>query len=66
MVSIYAGALMLAGLFTLVPGRLMHAVLFGSLKGSPTRGCPDPRFFGRRGRLFSGRRQKAARNPLSP
>lgn len=30
MISIYAGALILAGLFTLVPGRLMHAVLFGS------------------------------------
>ena len=30
MLSIYAGALLLAGLFTLVPGRIMHAVLFGS------------------------------------
>jgi len=30
MISIYAGALILAGLFTLVPGRLMHEVLFGS------------------------------------
>jgi uncharacterized membrane protein len=30
MISIYAGALLLAGLFTLVPGRLMHGVLFGS------------------------------------
>lgn len=30
MISIYAGALVLAGLFTLVPGRLMHEVLFGS------------------------------------
>ena len=30
MISIFAGALLLAGLFTLVPGRLMHAVLFGS------------------------------------
>ena len=29
MISIYAGALLLAGLFTLVPGRIMHAVLFG-------------------------------------
>ena len=29
-ISIYAGALILAGLFTLVPGRLMHAVLFGA------------------------------------
>jgi uncharacterized membrane protein len=30
MISIYAGALILAGLFTLLPGRLMHEVLFGS------------------------------------
>jgi uncharacterized membrane protein len=30
MISIFAGALMLAGLFTLVPGRIMHTVLFGS------------------------------------
>ena len=29
MVSIFAGALVLAGLFTLVPGRIMHGVLFG-------------------------------------
>ncbi len=30
MISIYVGALLLAGLFTLLPGRLMHEVLFGS------------------------------------
>ena len=30
MISIFAGALLLAGLFTLVPGRIMHDVLFGS------------------------------------
>jgi uncharacterized membrane protein len=30
MISIFAGALLLAGLFTLVPGRLMHTVLFGA------------------------------------
>jgi uncharacterized membrane protein len=30
MISIFAGALLLAGLFTLLPGRLMHDVLFGS------------------------------------
>jgi uncharacterized membrane protein len=30
MISIFAGALLLAGLFTLVPGRLMHTVLFES------------------------------------
>jgi uncharacterized membrane protein len=29
MISIFAGALVLAGLFTLVPGRIMHTVLFG-------------------------------------
>jgi uncharacterized membrane protein len=29
MMSIFAGALIIAGLFTLVPGRLMHTVLFG-------------------------------------
>ena len=29
MISIFAGALMVAGLFTLVPGRIMHDVLFG-------------------------------------
>jgi uncharacterized membrane protein len=28
MMSIFAGALVLAGLFTLVPGRIMHTVLF--------------------------------------
>jgi uncharacterized membrane protein len=30
MISIFVGALVLAGLFTLVPGRIMHAVAFGS------------------------------------
>ena len=29
MISIFAGALVLAGLFTLVPGRIMHNVVFG-------------------------------------
>jgi uncharacterized membrane protein len=29
MMSIFAGALVIAGLFTLVPGRLMHTVVFG-------------------------------------
>ena len=29
MMSIFAGALLLAGLFTLVPGRIMHTVVFG-------------------------------------
>ena len=29
MVSIFAGALAVAGLFTFVPGRIMHAVMFG-------------------------------------
>jgi uncharacterized membrane protein len=30
MISIFVGGLVIAGLFTLVPGRIMHAVLFGS------------------------------------
>jgi uncharacterized membrane protein len=30
MISIFAGALLLAGLFTLLPGRIMHDVVFGS------------------------------------
>lgn len=29
MISIFTGALVIAGLFTFVPGRIMHAVLFG-------------------------------------
>src|SRR3954470_18976639 len=29
MISIFAGALVVAGLFTLMPGRLMHRVVFG-------------------------------------
>lgn len=29
MISIFGGALVVAGLFTLVPGRIMHTVLFG-------------------------------------
>ena len=29
MMSVVSGALVLAGLFTLVPGRIMHTVLFG-------------------------------------
>jgi uncharacterized membrane protein len=30
MIFIFAGALVIAGLFTFVPGRVMHAVVFGS------------------------------------
>ncbi|QWG21152.1 DUF2306 domain-containing protein [Bradyrhizobium sediminis] len=30
MISLFAGALLLAGLFTLLPGRIMHDVVFGS------------------------------------
>jgi uncharacterized membrane protein len=30
MVLIFTGALVIAGLFTLVPGRIMHTVLFGA------------------------------------
>jgi uncharacterized membrane protein len=29
MISIFTGALVIAGLFTLVPGRIMHSVMFG-------------------------------------
>jgi uncharacterized membrane protein len=29
MISIFTGALLLAGLFTLVPGRIVHSVVFG-------------------------------------
>ena len=29
MIGIFTGALVIAGLFTVVPGRIMHAVLFG-------------------------------------
>ena len=29
MISIFAGALIVAGIFTLAPGRIMHRVLFG-------------------------------------
>ena len=30
MIGLYLGALVIAGLFTLAPGRIMHKVLFGS------------------------------------
>jgi uncharacterized membrane protein len=29
MIAIFAGALVVAGLFTFMPGRIMHAVVFG-------------------------------------
>lgn len=29
MIAMFAGSLVVAGLFTLLPGRIMHAVLFG-------------------------------------
>lgn len=29
MISIFAGALVVAGIFALSPGRIMHAVVFG-------------------------------------
>jgi uncharacterized membrane protein len=29
MISVFVGALVVAGLFTLLPGRIMHAVVFG-------------------------------------
>ena len=30
MITMFAGALLIAGLFTFVPGRIMHAVVFGN------------------------------------
>jgi uncharacterized membrane protein len=30
MISIFVGALVIAGLFTFWPGRIMHAVVFGN------------------------------------
>jgi uncharacterized membrane protein len=30
MISLFAGALLIAGLFTLLPGRIMHAVMFSN------------------------------------
>ena len=30
MISIFCGGLLIAGLFTFVPGRIMHAVVFGN------------------------------------
>jgi uncharacterized membrane protein len=30
MIAIFVGALVIAGLFTLMPGRVMHAVAFGN------------------------------------
>ncbi len=30
MISIFCGGLLIAGLFTFVPGRIMHAVMFGN------------------------------------
>lgn len=30
MIGLFAGALVIAGIFTFVPGRIMHAVIFGS------------------------------------
>jgi uncharacterized membrane protein len=34
MISLFAGALVIAGAFTLVPGRIMHHVVFGALSFS--------------------------------
>jgi uncharacterized membrane protein len=30
MIGLFAGALLIAGIFTLLPGRIMHAVVFGN------------------------------------
>src|SRR6185295_3169179 len=48
MTSIFVGALLVAGAFTLVPGRVMHAVIFGPCrpvsiwKNGGKKPCPDP------------------------
>jgi|SRR6187200_531212 uncharacterized membrane protein len=60
MISIYAGALVLAGLFTLVPGRLMHG--WCSAPEAITRGS-GRLFFGRFGRLDSLARPAASSLP---
>src|SRR5882757_2475026 len=44
MVSTFAGALVLAGLFTFVPGRIIHTVFFGPC-GGLQRGLPRGRFW---------------------
>jgi uncharacterized membrane protein len=37
MISLFLGALVIAGLFTLLPGRIMHDVLFTNGSGAATR-----------------------------
>ena len=59
MISIYAGALIMAGLFTLVPGRLMHPVAVRLLKSRKKR-APGRRFFSRFGRPDSPPRRAAS------
>jgi uncharacterized membrane protein len=40
MISIFIGALVIAGLFTLVPGRLMHQAAFGQGAGKAAKSSP--------------------------
>jgi uncharacterized membrane protein len=37
MIAMFAGALVVAGLFTLMPGRIMHTVVFGNYDGEASR-----------------------------
>ncbi len=39
MVGLFTGALVIAGAFTLVPGRIMHRVVFGALAATHGRHC---------------------------
>ena len=39
MVGLFAGALLIAGAFTLVPGRIMHGVVFGALASGQDVSC---------------------------
>lgn len=41
MVGLFVGALLITGLFTLVPGRLMHAVLFDAVDQNDARTPPN-------------------------
>lgn len=64
MIGIFAGGLVIAGLFTLLPGRIMHAVVFGP-GGAAESGRRRGHFRLRNRSLGSGS-QDPPRNPVSP
>ena len=67
MIAIFAGALVVAGLFTLLPGRIMHAVVFGPL--APVRSAAGGVFSRALERLreaFRGRFRGGARRAGRP